>query len=155
MLDTAATLESQPKLWLKRMGRVHCLLYLALGSLVGIGLLFTCMTLFDLERTASTVIAMLICLGLPCLILFICRVRDLDFPSWTAVLAFAPLLGTLFSIAILAMPGTQGENRYGSPPPAPQRWMTMVALILAGSFALYIVASFSTGVIDGYNQVRE
>ena len=153
MLDTAATFASQPKLWLKRMGRIHCLLYLALGSVLGSGLLLTFIVLFDLKSTAYTITAMVICLLLPYLVLFICRVRDLDFPSWTAILAFVPVFGTLFSIAILAMPGTLGQNRYGNPPRAPQRWMTVIALILAGLFALYMLCAILTGAIDGYNAI--
>ena len=43
------------------------------------------------------------------------RCRDIGWPGWTIFFCFIPLAGHVFWILLLLLPGTAGENRYGSP----------------------------------------
>ncbi|WP_310621425.1 DUF805 domain-containing protein [Flexibacterium corallicola] len=44
------------------------------------------------------------------------RVRDFGWSGWTVLITLIPYVGWLFSLAILLVPGTEGENRYGPSP---------------------------------------
>jgi uncharacterized membrane protein YhaH (DUF805 family) len=42
------------------------------------------------------------------------RLHDLDLSGWWYVLALIPAVGSYILIVILALPGTHGDNRFGS-----------------------------------------
>ena len=44
------------------------------------------------------------------------RCRDFGWTGWAALITLIPYLGFIFSLALLFIPGTQGENRYGPDP---------------------------------------
>ncbi|MDG9926081.1 MULTISPECIES: DUF805 domain-containing protein [unclassified Pseudomonas] len=45
------------------------------------------------------------------------RLHDIGWSGWLWLLNFVPLVGSVFAILMLVIPGTQGANRYGPPPP--------------------------------------
>jgi uncharacterized membrane protein YhaH (DUF805 family) len=44
------------------------------------------------------------------------RCRDFGWTGWAQLLAFVPYLGVLFPFALMVVPGTLGDNRYGPDP---------------------------------------
>lgn len=52
---------------------------------------------------------------LPTIGLVIRRLHDTDRSGWWILVGFVPLVGFLILIVFLAMPGTPGDNKYGSP----------------------------------------
>lgn len=44
------------------------------------------------------------------------RCRDFGWSGWAILLTLIPLIGLLFGLAMLVIPGNKGENRYGSDP---------------------------------------
>lgn len=48
------------------------------------------------------------------------RCRDFGWTGWAVLLSFIPYIGWIFAVALLFIPGTQGPNRYGPDPLAPQ-----------------------------------
>ncbi|CUH52877.1 DUF805 domain-containing protein [Shimia marina] len=44
------------------------------------------------------------------------RCRDFGWTGWAILITIIPGIGLLFAIAILFVPGTQGDNRYGPDP---------------------------------------
>ena len=44
------------------------------------------------------------------------RCRDFGWSGWAILLSLVPLVGGIFAIAILFIPGTPGPNRYGPDP---------------------------------------
>jgi uncharacterized membrane protein YhaH (DUF805 family) len=44
------------------------------------------------------------------------RCRDLDKPGYFVILTFVPIISIFFQIYLTVMPGTDGENKYGSDP---------------------------------------
>lgn len=46
------------------------------------------------------------------------RLHDRDMSAWWLLLLILPVLGVLILLVIFALPGTEGENRFGPPPPA-------------------------------------
>jgi uncharacterized membrane protein YhaH (DUF805 family) len=45
------------------------------------------------------------------------RLHDIGWSGWLWLLNFVPLVGSVFAILLLVVPGTQDANRYGPPPP--------------------------------------
>jgi uncharacterized membrane protein YhaH (DUF805 family) len=46
------------------------------------------------------------------------RCRDFGWSGWALLLTLVPYVGWVFGVAILFIPGNQGENRYGPDPVA-------------------------------------
>jgi len=44
------------------------------------------------------------------------RCRDFGWSGWAILIAMIPYIGVLFALAILFIPGNQGDNRYGPDP---------------------------------------
>lgn len=44
------------------------------------------------------------------------RCRDFGWTGWAVLITLIPYLGALFGLALMFIPGTQGENRYGPDP---------------------------------------
>ena len=44
------------------------------------------------------------------------RCRDFGWSGWAILIAMIPYIGVLFALAILFIPGNQGDNRYGPNP---------------------------------------
>lgn len=45
------------------------------------------------------------------------RLHDTDKSGWFLLIGLIPLVGGIILIVLLALPGSDGDNRYGSPPP--------------------------------------
>jgi uncharacterized membrane protein YhaH (DUF805 family) len=43
------------------------------------------------------------------------RCRDIGWPGWAVFFCIIPLAGNVFWVLLLLLPGTEGENKYGSP----------------------------------------
>ena len=95
--------------------------------------------------TATMVVAygvMLVFAGL----LTIQRCHDMNWSGWASLLALIPLVGLVFWL----VPGTQGDNRYGAPPPPNPRglgWLAAIPLLL---FVLGIVAAVAIPAYQSY-----
>ena len=44
------------------------------------------------------------------------RCRDFGWSGWAILISFIPYIGLLFILALMFIPGNQGENRYGPDP---------------------------------------
>jgi uncharacterized membrane protein YhaH (DUF805 family) len=44
------------------------------------------------------------------------RCRDFGWSGWSVLLCFVPLIGWVFALALLVVPGTAGPNRFGPDP---------------------------------------
>ncbi|WP_437880239.1 DUF805 domain-containing protein [Pseudomonas sp. LRF_L74] len=45
------------------------------------------------------------------------RLHDMGMSGWLWLLTLVPFVGAIFAIVMLVVPGTEGPNRYGPPPP--------------------------------------
>lgn len=52
-------------------------------------------------------------LFVPQIALAVRRLHDFNQSGWWAVLLFVPGVNLLFLLALMAIPGTEGENRFG------------------------------------------
>lgn len=84
-------------------------------------------------------------------LLTIQRCHDLDWTGWAALLALIPLVGLLFWF----VPGTQGTNRFGAPPPPNStsvKVLTWVSVVLFALFIVGMLAAISLPAYQAYQQ---
>ena len=82
------------------------------------------------------------------IMLTIQRAHDFDSSGWLSLLMFVPLVGLIFYF----IPGTQGENRFGKPPPPNSVGVIVLAWILLLLFILGIVAAIAIPAYQEYAQ---
>jgi len=75
------------------------------------------------------------------------RCHDFNMSGWLSALALIPLVNLMFWI----VPGTDGRNRYGAPPPPNSAGAVALALILPLVFILGIVAAISIPAYKHYS----
>jgi uncharacterized membrane protein YhaH (DUF805 family) len=71
------------------------------------------------------------------IVLTIQRCHDMNLTGWLSVLWIVPLVNFVF----LLVPGTQGPNRFGPPPPPNTRGVKLLASLVLVFFVLGIVAA--------------
>jgi len=66
-------------------------------------------------------ILLTVLLGLAAMVLSLCfgvqRLHDIGWSGWLWLVNFVPFVGSVFALLMLIIPGTQGVNRFGPPPP--------------------------------------
>jgi len=55
------------------------------------------------------------------------RLHDIGWSGWLLLLCLAPFVGWVFPLLILLIPGTEGPNRFGAPPPPNSRSVVLLA----------------------------
>ena len=97
---------------------------------------------------------LLIILGLLALIvsllLTIQRLHDFNGSSWWAVLILVPLANLVLYLTLLIMPGTQGPNRFGHPPPPNTTGVILLASILPLIAVVGILAAIAIPAYQSY-----
>lgn len=78
------------------------------------------------------------------------RLHDIGWSGWLWLLLLVPLVGTVFAILMLVMPGTQGQNNYGPPPPANSTAVLVLAWLMLGLIVLSILAAIAVPVMVGF-----
>jgi uncharacterized membrane protein YhaH (DUF805 family) len=135
-----------------RIGRAHYIAY-SLGSVVaaflfmflaGLGLMLS----GQLGRMLYIAVSVLLFYGfLPIFftILTIRRAHDFNVGGWLALLLLVPVVNLLFWF----IPGTRGENTYGTAPPVPSSGIKMIAVALP---VFLLIAFLAT---DGPQEIGE
>ena len=144
-----------------RLGRVRYI-----GYSVGIGLLVNVIALLmgglasfldrDGDAISGLIGVVIIILGVAALaisiLLMIQRLHDFDASGWWTVLTVVPLANVALYLVLLIMPGAQGPNRFGKPPPPNTTGVILLASILPLIFVIGIVAALA---IPAYQQFHQ
>lgn len=78
------------------------------------------------------------------------RLHDMGWSGWLWLLNFVPVVGSVFALLMLFMPGTDGPNRYGPPPPPNSRAVKVLAWLVLLVPVIGIVAAISIPAYQGY-----
>ena len=78
------------------------------------------------------------------------RLHDFDASGWWSVLIVVPLANLLFYLILLIMPGTQGPNRFGYPPPPNTLGVTLIALVVPLIAVIGIIAAIAIPAYQDY-----
>ncbi|KAA8712453.1 DUF805 domain-containing protein [Pseudomonas cannabina] len=76
------------------------------------------------------------------------RLHDLGWSGWLLLLNLVPFVGTLFPFLIMVLPGTQGPNQYGPPPPPNTRGVKFLAVVWIAMIPVITVASIYFGIAN-------
>lgn len=106
---------------------------------------------------------LLLAAGLGMMVISVCfgvqRLHDIGWSGWLWLLNFVPFVGSVFALLMLIIPGTQGANRYGPPPPPNSTGVKVLAWLillvpLIGIIAAIAIPAFVTpfdGGLDDYS----
>lgn len=90
------------------------------------------------------------------ILLAIQRLHDFNASGWWSVLIIVPLANLVLYLILLIMPGTQGPNRFGNPPPPNTLGVILLALILPLIFVVGIIAAIAIpAYMDYVERARE
>jgi hypothetical protein len=81
-------------------------------------------------------------------LLTIQRCHDMNMSGWLSLLLIVPLAPLVFWI----VPGTQGANRFGNPPPPNSTGAVVLALILPVLFVVGILAAIAIPAYVDYQK---
>ncbi|MDH4582665.1 DUF805 domain-containing protein [Pseudomonas sp. BN415] len=78
------------------------------------------------------------------------RLHDIGWSGWLWLLNFVPIVGSVFALLMLFVPGTGGPNRYGPPPPPNSRAVKVLAWLIILVPVIGIVAAISIPAYQDY-----
>ncbi len=78
------------------------------------------------------------------------RLHDIGWSGWLWLVNFVPVVGSVFAILMLVVPGTQGANRYGAPPPPNSRGVIALAWCALLVPIIGVVAAISIPAYQDY-----
>ena len=105
---------------LNRLRYLKYMIILALISSISTFVLSSMATFFTGDPESVVVkmitLAWALIAGAGNVMLMIRRIHDLGKSGWFAVIAFIPVVGIIFSVALFCIPGQVGYNEYGADP---------------------------------------
>jgi uncharacterized membrane protein YhaH (DUF805 family) len=78
------------------------------------------------------------------------RLHDIGWSGWLLLLNLVPVVGGVFSLIMLLVPGTTDSNRYGPPPPPNSTGVKLLAWSWLAVFLLGILAAIAVPSYQGY-----
>ena len=78
------------------------------------------------------------------------RLHDIGWSGWLWLLNFVPVIGSVFALLMLIIPGTQGVNRYGPPPPPNSTGVKILAWLFLLVPLTGIIAAIALPQYQGY-----
>lgn len=85
-------------------------------------------------------------------LLTIQRLHDFDASGWWAALNLVPLANLALYLVLLIMPGTQGANRFGDPPPPNSTGVIVLALVVPIIAVIGLVAAIAIPAYQDYTE---
>lgn len=135
-----------------RIGRVRYLGW-------NMAMLLACLPIFLLMAGAyavSPVLGMLLVIAvtIACAVVGVMigvqRLHDIGWSGWLWLLNLVPVVGSVFSLLMLLIPGTVGANRFGPPPPPNSRGVVALAWSMLIIPVLGILAAIAIPSYQGY-----
>lgn len=128
-----------------RLGRVRYLVYSTVLGLLGLLLSYILLVNFRDSGEAGVWLWLFVFdmpIVLTSLILAKRRLNDLNIASWWSLLLLIPVLNVILGLYLIAAPGTQTPNHYGSQPPPNKALPILAACIfpLLGIIGIIVVA---------------
>ncbi|UVE17368.1 DUF805 domain-containing protein [Pseudomonas sp. LS44] len=79
------------------------------------------------------------------------RLHDIGWSGWLFLLNLIPVVGSVMALLMLVVPGTNGPNRFGPPPPPNSR----AVKILSAVWLLVVIAGVVVGASGGFATLSE
>jgi uncharacterized membrane protein YhaH (DUF805 family) len=132
-----------------RIGRLRYLAWTLVMMFVFIGLTSIAALGSNLSQAFGALLLIAVALGTVAVSVMIAtqRLHDIGWTGWLLLVNLIPLAGSVFALLMLVVPGSQGVNRYGPPPPANSPSVTIIAGLL---IAVLLLCSLSMFVFGGF-----
>ena len=140
-----------------RLGRVRYIGYsMALGIVTFVALMLSLVVIAAIAGEQSVLVALLatvmgVAATVVSVMFAIRRLHDMNLTGWIALVSLVPLLNLLFTVALMLVPGTKGENRFGpQTPPNGTGAILLACLAPLPVFVFGIVASIGVPAFEDY-----
>lgn len=135
-----------------RIGRVRYLGWLMAMTLCFIPILVVGTGFAAFSSTLGMLVIGLISLAAIVISIFIGvqRLHDIGWSGWLLLVHLIPVVGSVFALLMLIIPGTQGANRFGPPPPPNSTSVKILAWLFLLIPISGIVAAIAIPQYQGY-----
>ncbi|MGE8503806.1 MAG: DUF805 domain-containing protein [Pseudomonas sp.] len=135
-----------------RIGRVRYLGWLMAMTLCFIPILGAWIGLTALSSTLGMLVIGLLSIAAIVVSVFIGvqRLHDIGWSGWLLLVHLIPVVGSVFALLMLIIPGTQGANRFGPPPPPNSTSVKILAWLFLLIPISGIVAAIAIPQYQGY-----
>lgn len=132
-----------------RIGRLRYLAWSMASILAGLGLAIIISTVFAASTVFGSILAVAAVIGflLVSIQIGVQRLHDLGWSGWFMLLYLVPVVGNVFPLVVMVLPGNGGINRFGPPQPPNSR----AVKILAALWLLFpVIGLLSASVLPTY-----
>ncbi|MDH0096998.1 DUF805 domain-containing protein [Ectopseudomonas hydrolytica] len=135
-----------------RIGRVRYLGWLMAVTLCFMPILLLGTGMAAFSSTLAMLLLVLVSIG--AIVISICigvqRLHDIGWSGWLLLVHLIPIVGSVFALLMLIIPGTQGVNRFGPPPPPNSTAVKVLAWLFLLVPITGIVAAIAIPQYQGY-----
>ncbi|MCJ1886680.1 DUF805 domain-containing protein [Pseudomonas sp. LA21] len=133
-----------------RIGRVRYLGWSMALFLVGIPIFLLVAGAFALSQTLGILLAAVVFIAYVVvgIMMGVQRLHDVGWSGWLMLLNIVPVVGSVFPLLMMLIPGNDGANRYGPPPPPNSRgvvalaWSMVIVPVVFGILAAIAIPSY-------------
>lgn len=143
-----------------RIGRLRYLAWSMAMLLIAMPVLGLLMAIMTLSNMLGGLLVAVAAIALVVISIFIGvqRLHDIGWSGWLLLLNLIPGIGTVLALIMLFAPGSEGANRFGSPPPPNSRAVKVLAWSLVLVPIIGILAAIALPAYQDYvdraNQAR-
>jgi len=133
-----------------RIGRVRYLGWSMALFLVAIPIFLLVAGAFAISQTLGMLLAavVFIAYAIVGVMMGVQRLHDIGWSGWLMLLNIVPVVGSVFPLLMMLIPGNDGANRFGPPPPPNSRgvvalaWSMVIAPVVIGILAAVAIPSY-------------
>lgn len=135
-----------------RIGRVRYLGWSMAMFLIALPLFLIIAGLYAASSTLGALIGVILLVGYVVVSVMIGaqRLHDIGWSAWLLLLNLVPVVGSVFPLLMLLIPGTAGANRFGPPPPPNSRGVVALAWSMIIVPVIGILAAIAIPAYQGY-----
>ncbi|MFV3329303.1 DUF805 domain-containing protein [Pseudomonas sp. NY15437] len=135
-----------------RIGRVRYLGWSMAVSLIAIPVFLVVAGLFAVSNLLGILVGAIALIGFVVVSVMIGaqRLHDIGWSAWLLLLNLVPVVGSVFPLLMLLVPGTAEANRYGPPPPPNSRGVVIFAWTALLVPIIGILAAIAIPAYQGY-----
>lgn len=135
-----------------RIGRVRYLGWLMAMTLCFIPIMLIGTGIAAMSSTLAILVLGIVSIAAVVIGIFIGvqRLHDIGWSGWLLLVHLVPVVGSVFALLMLIIPGTQGVNRYGPPPPPNSTAVKILAWLFLLVPVTGIIAAIALPQYQGY-----
>ncbi|WP_282342416.1 MULTISPECIES: DUF805 domain-containing protein [Pseudomonas] len=130
-----------------RIGRLRYLAWSLVMIFCSLGLLGVAALGSNLSEIVGALLIIVVMIGVAVTSVMIAvqRLHDIGWTGWLLLINLIPVVGNVFALLMLVVPGSEGVNRYGPPPPANSLSVKVISGVLIAILLLSLLMMFAFG----------